>query len=262
MAGAIMELLQQMRDAIQEGPGSRAGDIFKPVPKWYVENFCGQCVAEKVSSICRALQSLPDKLDQVQDAQSQGDALEEARGNLKTEIETGSTGISADQIKDLQDGVPRYMLGDKCLPDILKWNSLTGSRARYLLLSSEMLRSEKPSARALWYGLNSMLKSFMVVAGNKKLANASAGDSAGPSQSDKEGEEVCAETARSKGKVEFPCIWWISNAGHLSDLVALEFILLLTVVSASMFEDLLDPIISNPLLFSRRSTQVTATFEA
>jgi hypothetical protein len=134
MAGAIMELLQQMRDAIQEGPGSKARDIFKPVPKWYVENFCGQGVAEKVISICRALQSLPDKLDQVQDAQSQGDALKEARGNLKTEIETGSTRMSADQIKGLQDGVPRYMLRDKCLPDILKWNGLPDPR--YLLFDS------------------------------------------------------------------------------------------------------------------------------
>jgi hypothetical protein len=90
------------------------------------------------------------------------------------------------------------MLGDKCLPDILKWNSLTGSR--YLLPGSS---SEKPSARALWYGLNSMLKSFMVVAGNKKLANASAGDSARPSQSDQEGEEVCAVYQTRKERSKF-----------------------------------------------------------
>jgi hypothetical protein len=101
-----------------------------------------------------------------------------------------------------------------------------------------------------------MLKSFMVVAGNKKLANASAGDSAGPSQSDQEGEEVCAFIRQERERSN-PCIWRISNARHLFDLVALEFFLLLTVVRALMFEDLFDPIISNPLLYSRRSTQVT-----
>ncbi|GAQ85713.1 hypothetical protein KFL_002500110 [Klebsormidium nitens] len=193
---AALEILQNMKQMLENrGPDFKLADLFKPFPKMYVNKFCGQSVAQKVEAIREACQKFPSELKVHEDSGLMWDSpLLSVRTNLQAEIEAGQSGIATDQIIELQEGVDRYMLKERCLPTILQWQTFTS------------FPEGKVSARARFYAMHAVLREFLFevvvgLGGTKKLAVASAGDSSRPKTSDQDtGESVAIiETNEAHG---------------------------------------------------------------
>lgn len=182
MAG-VLEILQQMKQMLENrGPDFKLADLFKPFPKVYVTNFCGQRVAQQVEAMRKACHEFPSELRVHEDSGLMWDTpLLSVRTKLQAQFEAGQSGVATDQIRELKEGVARYMLKEHCLPSILKWQTMTPMG--------------QDSVRALFYAMNGVLREFLFevfigLGGTKKVAAASAGDSARPKTPNQDAGEV------------------------------------------------------------------------